>query len=129
MKKLIALFIVILSVFLVLASCDRTLIYGSYIRENGDNSPLGTFTITLSNNGKYSYYEGPLSSHIGYGEYTVDGNRIILVDEQIPGLHSTLTCTYVFEYSCGKLIFLADESDKFMYTNLPDGAVFELKIN
>ena len=105
------------------------IVCGTYIREN-ERDLDGYFTISLGADGTFWYYETPLSSHIGKGEYTVEGNIITLVDEAI--LHYDFeeeifvykTHIYKLEYRDGTLIFLASESDKFIYTNLPEGAVF-----
>ena len=102
-------------------------IYGTYSRPNdGDRQVLiDSFTITLGPDGTYFYYETFISSHIGWGLYTVDGNIITLIDDDIPSLEGSLTYTYNFEFRDGKLIYLASKSDRFMYVNLPDGAEFE----
>ena len=98
-------------------------IYGSYARPN-ENSPVA-FTITLSPNGSYSYYETAISSHMGFGRYTIDGNIITIVDDDIPTASGSRTYTFKFEYRDEKLFFLASESDSFMYVDLPEGAEFE----
>lgn len=59
------------------------------------------------------------------GNYTFEDNVITLIDEKIPTLSGQHTCTFKFEYRDGKLIYLATESDRFMYINPPDGAEFE----
>lgn len=98
--------------------------FGTYFRPNDDLSPIA-FTITVNPNGTYHYYETAISSHMGLGKYTIDDNIITLIDDNIPTLTGAKTYYFKFEYRDGKLIFLASESDKFMYVNLPDGAVFE----
>ena len=98
--------------------------FGTYYRQNDDNSPFA-FTITLSPEGTYNYCESAVSSHLGYGKYTVEGNVITLIDDNIPTATGSVTYSFKFEYRDGKLIFLASESDNFMYVNLPEGAVFE----
>ena len=98
-------------------------VVGSYIRPN--ESKLDNFHITLYADGTYQYYEAMISSHIGLGNYTVENDIVTLVDGQIPGVNGSLTRTYKFRYANDQLIFLADESDRFMYLDLPDGAVFE----
>ena len=98
-------------------------VVGSYIRPN--ESTLDNFHITLYADGTYQYYETMVSSHIGLGNYTVENGIITLVDRRIPGLNESLTFTYKFKYSDDHLIFLANESDRFMYLDLPDGAIFE----
>lgn len=98
-------------------------ISGSYSRENANG--FDHFTITLNEDGTYSYFETMISSHLGMGGYTLKDGIVTLTDSQIPGLYGSLTRTYKFRCEDGKLIFLADESDNFMYINLPDGAEFE----
>ena len=97
-------------------------IYGTYVREN-ENDIL-PFSITLNEDGTYRYFERGISSHIGMGGYTFKNNIVTLVDGNIPGVNGSLTCTYKFRFEDGKLIFLAEESDDFMYIKLPDGAEF-----
>lgn len=96
--------------------------YGSYYLVN-DNDAI-RFSVTLKEDGTFRYYEGSFSSHIGMGEYTIQDNIVTLVDAQIPGVNGPLTRTYKFRFEDGKLLFLAEESDSFMYRALPDGAEF-----
>lgn len=98
-------------------------ISGTYSRENANG--FDHFTITLNEDGTYSYFETMISSHLGMGGYTLEDGIVTLTDSQIPGLYGSHTYTYKFRCEKGKLIFLADESDNFMYINLPDGAEFE----
>ena len=101
-------------------------LYGTYFRRNDDARPVSdTFTITLNSDGTYNYYETTISSHLGFGKYTVNGNIITITDDSIPTLNGSKTYTFKFEYRDGKLVFLASDSDNFMYVNLPDGAEFE----
>ena len=98
-------------------------IYGTYVRENENG--IMSFSITLHEDGTYQYYEGGLSSHIGMGGYTFKNNIVTLVDGNIPGVHGSLIRIYKFRFEDGKLVFLAEESDDFMYTTLPDGAEYK----
>ncbi len=108
------------------ANSEIDSLYGTYFRKNNDSRPIAdVFTITLNADGTYNYYETMISSHLGFGRYTVDGNIITIRDDDIPTLNGSKTYTFKFEYRDGKLIFLASESDNFMYVNLPDGAEFE----
>ena len=98
---------------------------GTYARQS--DNPLRDwdwFTITLNADGTYTYYETNFSSHIGSGEYTLDGNIITITDAHIPTLSGTASFVFKFKYRNGKLIFLAAESDRFIYVDLPDGAEF-----
>lgn len=97
-------------------------IYGTYVRENQND--IMPFSITLNEDGRYQYFECGISSHIGMGGYTFKDNIVTLVDGNIPGVNGSLTRTYKFRLEDGKLIFLAEESDDFMYIKLPDGAEF-----
>ena len=98
--------------------------YGTYSRTNDDKySSVFDFTISIYPDGTYYYYEG-LGSHIAYGNYTVEGNVITLTDETIPHVDDKIFC-FSFEYCGDKIVFLASESDQFMYVDdLPDGAIF-----
>ena len=102
---------------------DPKEVCGFYCRMN-DNG-YDSFSITLYEDGTYTYYETMISSYIGHGTYTLDKNLITLTDNQIPTLSGTSQHTFKFEYRGGKLFFLATESDQFMYVDLPDGAEFE----
>lgn len=97
-------------------------IYGTYVRENKND--ILPFSITLNEDGSYQYFECGISSHIGMGGYTFKDDTVTLVDGNIPGVNGSLTCTYKFRFENGKLVFLAEESDDFMYIKLPDGAEF-----
>ena len=138
MKRFIVLLLAVLTVFPLLVSCDSKEIaeteskieiaddfdeiYGFYCRQN-DNG-YDSFSITLYEDGTYTYYETLISSHIGYGEYSVDDNLITLTNTHIPTVNGSASYTFKFEYRDGKLFFLAADSDQFMYVHLPDGAQF-----
>lgn len=125
-KRRVTLFLAMAVILGVLASCrarEPELQYGMYSRENANG--FDHFTITLNENGTYSYFETMISSHLGMGGYTLEDGVVTLTDSQIPGLYGSLTHTYKFRCEDGKLIFLADESDDFMYIKLPDGAEFD----
>lgn len=143
MKRFLVLLLAVLTVFMLFVSCDgkkaaetesktetdtesvskSDAIYGTYIREN-DNG-YDSFSITLHEDGTYTYYETMISSHLGHGGYTIEDNLITLIDTQIPTYSGSATYEFKFEYRDGKLIYLAGKSDQFMYVHLPDGAEFE----
>lgn len=139
MKKFFVILLTALVLLFSLVSCDTgkqnetesetvkavdpAEVCGFYCRMN-DNG-YDSFSITLYEDGTYTYFETMVSSHIGHGTYTVDKNLITLTDNQIPTLSGTSQYTFKFEYRDGKLFFLAAESDQFMYVDLPDGAEFE----
>ena len=81
----------------------------------------GDFTITLREDGTYEYYEGFLSSYIGTGAWTVeDGVLAMREDRELCGND------FVFRFTVqdGALIYRADGSDKFIYTDVQDGDRF-----
>lgn len=124
-RRLACVLAVVISVFVLVACRAREpgLQYGVYARENANG--FDSFTIALNEDGTYSYFETMISSHLGIGNYTYEDGIVALVDDQIPGLYGSLTHTCKFRYEDGKLIYLAAESDGFMYINLPDGAQFD----
>lgn len=125
MKKVTVCFAALL-ILVVLAACraqEPETVSGTYSRENANG--FDHFTITLNEDGTYSYFETMISSHLGMGEYTYEDGIVTLIDDQIPGLYGSLIHTYKFRYADGKLFYLAGESDGFMYVDLPDGAQFD----
>ena len=129
MKKAFVCMMAVILIITAFVSCkvEKSVqpedIYGSYSRKNSNGYDY--FTLTLNEDGTYSYFETMISSHIGWGEYTIDGEKVTLVDTQIPGVYGSHTYVFTFKYEDGKLIYIAEESDHFMYINLPDGAEFE----
>lgn len=88
-----------------------------FARKN-DNG-FDSFTITLFENGTFSYYETCISSHIGMGFWTLDGDTVCMRERRFSNPY-----TYEFKYENGKLLYIADGSDKFMFAKLQDGAEF-----
>ena len=78
----------------------------------------GDFTITLNADGTYQFYEGYLSSYIGFGNWTVENGAVILTEKG--GQDSV----YRFAVQDGALVYLADSSDGFLYTDVTDGDRF-----
>ena len=81
----------------------------------------GDFTITIARNGSYTFYEGPLSSYIGGGEWMMANSRMDLYEDGEKGewMHFT------FIPGEAALVFVQDEySDNFLYVHVPDGGRF-----
>lgn len=78
----------------------------------------GNFTITLYGDGTYSYYEGLLSSCLGSGKWTLNGEMLELADEAYPLVN-------YFRMDRNDLIFIEDDSTNFTYVKLSDEARFK----
>ena len=78
----------------------------------------GDFTITLNADGTYQYYEGFLSSYIGFGTWTIENDMVILTEQG--GQNSV----YRFAMKDGALVYIADGSDNFLYVKASDGDRF-----
>ena len=128
MKRFFALLICILIVASLLVSCqDSELnlddVYGTYVQESSIVI-TDRFYITLSPDGTFQYLETGFSSHVGVGDYSVDGNIITLTETIAKIDNDGTNRIYKFKYQDNKLIFVKSESDEFLYVDLPDGAVF-----
>ena len=100
----------------------------------------GDFTITLSESGRFQYYEGMLSSYIGMGHWTLEGGILTLTDDDGVGriidnedgttsFEETQGFVNRFKKEDGKLIFIAEGSDNFLYVKLEDGAEFKREMS
>ena len=100
----------------------------------------GDFTITLSESGRFQYYEGMLSSYIGMGHWTLEDGILTLTDDDGVGriidnedgttsFEETQGFVNRFKMEDGKLIFIAEGSDNFLYVKLEDGAEFKREMS
>ncbi|MDE6727928.1 MAG: hypothetical protein K2J80_08315 [Oscillospiraceae bacterium] len=80
----------------------------------------GDFTIKLNGNGTFTYYEGALSSYIGMGNWTFDGETLVLSDNKEYG-H---TLENRFKIVDGDLVFQAESSSNFTHIKAADGEKF-----
>lgn len=132
--KIISALIVVLLIISA-ASCGRQVraeeICGTYTRPNDTFGEYDKFSITLNNDGTYSYYETWLSSMIGMGNYTFDGKVVTLThivsvsDDADPKNFKSKALHFKFKADGKTLVYLGNESDNFTYVKLTDGAVFE----
>lgn len=90
----------------------------TYIYENEGFG--GDFYISLKKDGTFSYYEGMLSSYIGTGNWTLDGNTLHLADTGI----QTEIQNFYFQVDGTDLIYMAEDSDDFTHVNVSDGERF-----
>lgn len=80
----------------------------------------GIFTITINGDGTFSYYEGPLSSIIGNGAWTLDGDTLLLSDSR----PAETPCQFYFKVDGDDLVFLKENSSDFLFVKVSDGDKF-----
>ena len=80
----------------------------------------GSFTITLYEDGTFTYYEGMLSSYIGDGTFMLDGDTVIMTDDG-PGGYGLVNR---FRRDGDDLVFVEQDSDNFIYVKVTDGEKF-----
>ena len=64
----------------------------------------------------FQYYETPISSYIGLGQFALDGDVLTIKDGR--------TNRFRLEEDGEKLVWLAEGSDNFTFVKLTDGATF-----
>lgn len=90
-----------------------------------------SFTIDLFEDGTFQYYEGMLSSYIGLGTWTLDGNNVLCMKDQEMHRFSedfTTMEPYVrinyFKVEEDCLVWMAENSDNFLYVDVVGGERF-----
>ncbi len=81
----------------------------------------GDFSISLNDDGTYSYYVGYLSSYFAVGDWTVKDGILTLNEESMPDTR------FQFEVKDRELIFISDGSSDFMYVSVENGDRFLLR--
>ncbi len=81
----------------------------------------GQFSLTIKSDGTFFYYEGLDSDYIAVGQWTVEGNKIRLADEETDG-H---TFVNYFKFDEGKLVFVKKNSTGFLYVDVKNGDCFK----
>lgn len=92
----------------------------TYTRDQGGFG--GAFTVRLNKDGSFEYYEGFLSSFIGRGTWTQEGDVICLADER----NEAKPMYHYFILEEDALVFRAEGSSDFMYVDVADGERFSL---
>ena len=77
----------------------------------------GKFTISLQDDGTFSYYEGLLSSHLGWGTWTVEDDTLTLRED-------TFSRVFHFRIEDDSLYYIKKSSSPFTYVQLADSARF-----
>ncbi len=80
----------------------------------------GSFTISLHEDGSFNFYEGPLSSYIGTGDWYQEGPLLTLYED-----NEDYSVNH-FLVGNGILVFAETDSDNFPYIALQDGDKFIL---
>ena len=95
---------------------------GSYVYTGQAPDPLlEPFGITLWEDGTFSYMEGPASSYIGMGSWTEKDGVLTLTDTA-----GSTNRVFLFRWSEEGLRFVKEGSDRFIYTDVQDGELFEV---
>lgn len=83
------------------------------------------FTIAINEDGTFSYYEGMLSSYIGFGKWSVEGDILTLTEDDevcYPFVH-------YFRIDGDDLLYIEEGSSNFIYTKVKDGERFTGTLN
>lgn len=100
------------------SSADNAVAGTTYLYEG--EGFMGDFTITLYNDGTFTYYEGMASSYIGIGSWEQNGDSIILTDDG----HGGYGLVNHFQCDGNDLVFVEQDSDNFVYVKVKDGERF-----
>ena len=126
MKKNLS-FVICMVLILLFVGCGNNKKYSEYVIGKSfvyeKEGFFGDFTISIKDDGTFTYYEGMASSYIGMGEWTIKRNTIILENE-VPAINGSRTKTNIFEIGNGKLIWRAEGSDNFSFVEVEDGESF-----
>lgn len=71
----------------------------------------GMFTLAVSEDGTFHYYEGLLSSYFGTGKWQFENNKLTLLDEGTGKIRKA-----VFRYEDGDLLYCQQDSDEHPFT-------------
>lgn len=136
MKKAALILALILSLSLLTACGQKEKTYTaedvagkSYVYEKEGCG--GVFTISLFEDGTFQYYEGMLSSYIGMGTWTLEEHNVLCMKDHEMGRisddFSTIEMyvrTNYFRVEEDCLVWLAENSDNFLYVDVEDGNRF-----
>ncbi len=93
----------------------------TYAGEEQSEFEMDKFTITIFEDGTFSYYETLISSYIGFGKWTLEGDVLTLEDDP-------QVCYYMinrFKVDGDDLIFIEEGSSNFLYKHVKDGERFK----
>lgn len=81
----------------------------------------GDFIITINKDGTFFYCEGALSSYLGFGSWTLEGDMLLLSDNAQMAGNSRVN---YFKVDGNDLVFLSENSTNFIYVKVADGERF-----
>ena len=112
----------ILSLFLALAGCGNPdgEFAGKVYTYEGEGFG-GDFTISIFENGSFTYYEGGFSSYIGGGEWSLVDGALALSETGQGGEHSV----NYFRVEGNTLRFVQEGSRNYPHVELENGAAFQ----
>ena len=90
----------------------------TYVYEN--EGILGSFQITLFEDGTFTYYEGNASSYYGTGTWKQDGSTITLTDNELAGY----SLVNHFKLDGTDLVYIEKNSSNFIYVKVKTGEKF-----
>lgn len=122
MAVIAAILIVIVAV--VCLTNQTEFVCGTYTYEYNEESGfvLADFKVTFREDGIYEYYEGPLSSYIGIGTYSIENDILTMKGDADAGNNSL----HRFRIKGKRIYFMEKESDNFTYIKVKDGQSFVL---
>ena len=116
---------ILIAVVAVVCLTNRTeFVCGTYDYEYNEESDFvsADFTITFREDGTYEYYEGPLSSVLGFGTYSIENGILTMKGDAAAGNNSI----HRFRVKGKRIYFMEKESDNFTYIKVKDGQSFVL---
>jgi hypothetical protein len=125
MKKVIS-FVLCLVFVVALTSCGsknekiEDNVIGKKFIYSGEGLDGDDFAITFNEDHTFTYSEGRASSHMGYGEWSIEGT-IITLAESDPEMNNN------FEIGDDQLKWLEEGSSNFIYVKLKNGEVFQVE--
>lgn len=116
---------ILIAVVAVVCLTNQTeFVCGTYAYEYNEESGfvLADFKVTFREDGTYEYYEGPLSSYIGIGTYSIENDILTMKGDADAGNNSL----HRFRIKGKRIYFMEKESDNFTYIKVKDGQSFVL---
>ena len=116
---------ILIAVVAVVCLTNQTeFVCGTYAYEYNEESGfvLADFKVTFREDGTYEYYEGPLSSYIGIGTYSIENDILTMKGDADAGNNSL----HRFRVKGKRIYFMEKGSDNFTYIKVKDGQSFVL---